>query len=279
MTPEEIQSIIANAIEQAQDQEAAARFAADPHAPMITGLLHDFISSINPQLPNAIQTEEVNVFGLANNRLEPVDFNRRATFSKSGDVCVPRYCVGTGGFQVCFPPVDICASGIAHATLDRLFGLSTLQITNIDVTNFSVNGNVLTATGKMTAMVIALSAGGHISASGGPPGISIPVDASVSVVSWFPVAKGTATMTFNLDQQKLTAMTLDALKISQGRVEVHIKGLGAFSSIVDKLIEAIQSFIAPAINDDGVSDKLKDVLQKQINLYVNSRGTAAGAGR
>jgi hypothetical protein len=255
--------------------EAEALFLEDPSYLVLAGLLHTLIDVINPQLPDLIRSVKIDAFGLSDNRLDPLNFNGQMRASASGDACTPRECVDLGPFgSVCTP--SICAGGEAHANLDSLTGLSGLQIQSINVTQRSIpKSPVRTANADLIMSIPAISARGSAGASGGPLGIHIPVDASISAFMSFPIATLKTRIVYNIDPPKLTAFKLESMDIGGGAfgLQIRLSGLGPFDSIGDEVVSLLQTQIAPLIVGDGtISQAARNLLQDKINDYIKNQG-------
>ena len=253
--------------------EAEALLLEDPSWLALAGLLHTFIEVINPQLPDLIRSVRIDAFGDPNNHLDPLNFNGQMSASSSGDACLPQECVDLGPLgSACTP--TICAGGEAHANLDSLTGLSGLQILNINITRRSVpRSPVRTANADLIMSIPAISARGSAGASGGPFGIHIPVDASISAFMSVPIAILKTRITYNIDPPKLTAFKLESMDIGSGALglQIRLSGLGPFDSIGDEVVSILQTRIAPLIVGDGtISKAARNLLQDKINDYIKS---------
>jgi hypothetical protein len=247
---------------------ALARYAESPQLQIVNALLHALMDRANTALPKAFRTVPVNLFGKANNRLDPLDFNGQATARESGEVCLPRGCVKII-VEICSP--KICAGGGASAGLTRLDGLSSVHFTSLDVrSTMGPSDGILKVSAQLGISFGSLGAAGFAEAHGGVAGINIPASASASANIANVTATSKVLFTVDLRQPKLTSIQLNDFTLRRGAVSIHISGLGAFNFLVSPLLNQLESFVKLFFNVDGaISNAVRGALQSQLNALLS----------
>jgi hypothetical protein len=248
--------------------------ALDDDSPTVIAynLISALQTQINAQIPTVFTTQPVNLFGLPNNLLDPLNFNGTVAVGTSGTVCLPQSCTSfplVG--EVCVPPDWLaCASASASAYLSSLTGLSTLRIASFNLGTPTVNGNSASVTGGMTITGQVLSANGGANASGGVAGFSIPISTSASGSLSNYNVELTITVSFNLAPPQLTAITINTLGINVVGVPiVNIGDLGPFNSLFSPLLFALSNaFGWNGVLSSALSNALQGVLQNMINSQL-----------
>eukprot|EP00128_Syssomonas_multiformis_P013988 Colp12_sorted_trinity150504_noHs@29203 len=218
-------------------------------------LIQAELPMINGKLAGLMR-QEIDLFGLPNNHLDPLQFNGHGSTSTSGQSCVDLGFLG-----------HICAEGKAEAGVNKVNGLSELQIVSIKVTTVTPAGNdTYVCSGTAQFSVPELDGDLSASASGGV-GIDIPVSASGSIR--MNGVTPHADFDFVMDTSSGLVIMKAALKnlaIDYAGLNLNINGLGPLNNLVGKLVDGLKDKISPLFRANGdVSSAVQDALQDAIN--------------
>lgn len=253
------------AARRAPRKDKLALYAESPWQQIVNTLLQLFLERANQALPTAFREVPINLFGVASNRLDPLQFNGQAEASTSGSVCIPGGCTDFV-IRWCNPP--ICGEGGASAGLQQLHGLSSVHLGKIEVRGFMgpTNGVVKVAT-RFEISFGSLNATAFARAYGGAIGIKIPVGIGASAGIANVSAKCKVVFTVNFKQPAITAIQLTELRLSHGAISINIHGVpGAFNFVVGPLTTQLKNFVQSFVDVDGkISKAVEGVLRSQLS--------------
>lgn len=253
-----------------RQQKAFASYKDNPTLQIVNTLLHQLLATANTALPKAFRNVPVKIFGKADNRLDPLDFNGKAGASAGGEVCwPPKSCTNLWILgEVCSP--SICANGRASAGLDVLRGLSNVQVAKLAVASVGAEANgIVTISADLEVLIPGLNASGHARAEAGLAGINIPVGMSASAHVWWVTVRSRTKITIDLRKPAITKLELTTFDLERGTTYVIVQGLGIFGFALAPLTAGLDQFIKRFFSKEGdISNALRSVLQSQLNSLV-----------
>ncbi|KNC77656.1 hypothetical protein SARC_09888 [Sphaeroforma arctica JP610] len=230
-------------------------------------------------------TQNLSLFGLSDNHLDPLDFNNELSVTASNKLCAPQKCISIFGKNICTP--NLCVSGEANAILEDLHGLSTLKADSATCleAHYLPGEDRINATGVLKLTVDSLTGNFHADASGSVLGIKIPVSTTgnFTVVDAAPSATVDIQLSFTEENGQryylLEDLTFVDIDILFDRVKVDFDAFDdntddTFSNIVNPFAK----LLIEGLHGDGVIAKpltellngiIKDAIP-EVNKFLGS---------
>lgn len=216
-------------------------------------LLNQIIKQALPEINSGIQNE------IKSNHLDPW-----------GQVAHGSDRLGSINLGICE------ASANADYNVNNLRGLSSVEITNLEITSVQSQGNKFVGTVNMSAFLranLSANVGGGIEAQCGFLHPHVGISGSVNVSGTQMSGIGTFEASMDGDKVCLDSIVISRPTINFDNIDVHIDGLGIFNTFLHPLEDLIvglfktqiSSAVANAVTP-LVNNELKNVLSQCLTL-------------
>lgn len=237
-------------------------------------MLSDRLGEMNAMMQKMISTP-INLFGVDQKSLDPLQFGTAVTAQSGGDVCTGQKCVTVFGKDICTP--NLCARGKAFSTVRYLTGLKSFKVNFVRFANFTVDGDTMQidAVGAASLSAGTVNMECSVGIEAGLMGINIPatVNGYIGLDGPRPSAQLTMKITptpvdGNMIVQ-IDKINLDSFLIGYNEINVGFDSFPGFlNSLISEAATGMKNLVSKFINIDGK-------ISTSIVAAVNSKISAA----
>ncbi len=214
---------------------------------------------LNEHLYDFFTTSELSLFGKADNRLDPLDFN--GTIHAYTNKCTARIPI----FKKC-----IAHTG-ASADVSTLKGLASTQINTIEVTDFTTSGDNFGGNGSISLSSKALYGKATTSAWVGK--LKLSVSGSLAIVGLQPHGKFAISLALVRDPDtnklipQLQTLELTSLETPFNSIHLSLNGIGKiFAPVINTVSNISYRLVRPFFNVGGAIGKaMKSTVNNSIS--------------